>query len=131
MAAVNQNAQANAARAPKIEEAVHGGANRAARIQDIVHNYQVAIIHREIDFRGVDHGRRADGREDVPIKRDVQCSDWNLHLSKGVDDLRKALRERDAPAANADQGEVFRPTALFYKFVSEPLQGAVDFFGRK
>ncbi len=50
-------------------------------------------------------------------------------FAKALIDLRQALGERNAPAANADQSEVLRATALLDDFVRQTLEGAVDFFG--
>ena len=50
MAAINQDAEPDAPGAAEIEEAVHGGANGAAGIQDVVDDHQIAVVYREIDF---------------------------------------------------------------------------------
>jgi hypothetical protein len=129
MPAVNQDAQADSPGTAEIEETVHGGANRPASVKDVVHDHQVAVVHREIDLRGVDYWLRADSGKIVPVERDIEDPHGNIHVCEAVDDLCQPLRERNAPAANTNQSEIFRPTALLDKFVSQPLESAVDFLG--
>ena len=48
--AVDQDAEANAFRAAQVEQAVHRGANRAAGVEHVVDDDQIAVIDREGDF---------------------------------------------------------------------------------
>lgn len=50
-------------------------------------------------------------------------------MGETVDGLRQTLRKRHSAAANADQGEVFRPPAFLDDFMRQPLKRAVDFLG--
>src|SRR5579863_5546078 len=117
MAAVNQHAEANALGAAEIEETVHGGANGAAGVEHVVHDYQVAIIHAEIDFVGVHDGLRADGGKIIAVERDVYRADRDLHAGEIFDGFGQAFRERNAAAADSDQREVVRAAAFFDDFV--------------
>jgi len=49
MAPINQYQKPHPAWPAQIEKPVHGGTNRAAGVKNIVHDYEVAVVYREIN----------------------------------------------------------------------------------
>ena len=129
MAAIDQDAHANAFRAPEIEQAVHGGAGGASGVENVVDQHDIAIVHYEWNLGGLHDGLRRDGGEIVAIERDIERADGHFHVRESFDRFREALRQRNAAAAHADQRDICRAAAFFHDFMGQPLQGAIDFFG--
>jgi hypothetical protein len=86
MAAVDQDAEADAPRASQVEKAVHGGAHRAARVEHVVDDHKVAIVHPEGDFGRVNHWLRTHGRQVVAVESDVEYADRDIHARGSADD---------------------------------------------
>src|SRR6516225_2857319 len=53
VAAVNQHTQRNTLGAPEVEQAVHGGANGAAGIENVVDQDEVHVVHAKINIGGL------------------------------------------------------------------------------
>ena len=72
-------------------------------------------------------GAVANGGEIVTIKRDVERADRYFGFLDAAQNLRQPLRQRHAPAHDADQTEVGDAIILFHDLVRQPNQGALDF----
>ena len=71
MAALDKNAERDAPRAPQVEKAVHGGADGAAGVKDVVNEDQVHIVHAEGNVGRLQHGMGRNLGEVVAIESDV------------------------------------------------------------
>jgi hypothetical protein len=131
MSAVNQDAKLNAPGTAQIEQAVHGRADRAASVENVVHNHQFAIVHREVYLSGLDHRLLADCRKVIAVESDIESADRNVRVREAPNLLGQALGKRNAPPSNTDQGEVFGSAALFDDFVRQPAKRPANFFRRE
>ena len=127
MAAVDEHAKADAARTAEIEEAVHCGAYGAAGIENVVDKQQISIINGERNFARLDNGLRGDGGKIVAIESDVESADRDFRFGGGANGFRKALGERDAAAANADEREILCAAGFFDDFMRQTFEGAANF----
>ena len=129
MAAVDQHQQLHARRAAVIEQRVERGADGAAGVQHVVHQDDVLALHGKRNFGGADHRLDADGGEVVAIEIDVENADRNGAVFERLDLGGQALRQRNAAAADADEGQLVEVFGLFQDFVRQPDQRAVDLGG--
>src|SRR5256885_5717049 len=114
MAAINQHAELNAARAAMIEQRVKRGARCAAGIEHVVAEDDTLLRHRHADFALLHQRLWTDGGKVIAIKRDIQGSNRHWHFFDLLDQLPQALRQRHAPAANPDEREMLAASELFY-----------------
>src|SRR5580704_8951960 len=82
MAAVDQHTKPDALGAAQIKEAVHGSTNGAAGVKHIVDDNQIAVIHREIDFVGMNDRLRTHGGKIVAVQRDIQSADGDVDAGR-------------------------------------------------
>src|SRR5208282_996081 len=129
MAAVDEHAERNALRAAEIEETVHGGADGAAGVKDVVDEDEVHAIHAESNVGGLENSLGRDFREVVAIKRNIQRADGDIDAVDTAHGLRYALCQRYAAATDADQGEMLGAATLLDNLMGQASQGAVDLRG--
>jgi hypothetical protein len=131
MPAVNQDAQADPPRASKIEETVHGGADRTPGVKNVVDDDQVAIVHGKIDLGTLERGLRTDCGKIVAVERDVQNTHRNIRLRKAPNRFHQAVRQSNSAAPDPDESEVLCAATLFDDLVGEPLKRSADLFRGK
>jgi hypothetical protein len=127
VAAIDEHAQRDALGAAEVKQAVHGGANGAAGVKDVVDEDEVHAVHGEGDIRGLQDGLRRHFGEVVAIESDVQSANGNVHSIDSAHGARDPLGERHSAAADADKGQAFCPPTFLHNLVSKALQSAVDF----
>ena len=126
VAAVDQHQQVHARRAAVIEQRIERGADGAARVQHVVHQDDVLAVHRKRNLGGADHRLDVDRAEVVAIEIDVEDADRHCCAFPGLRSSCQPLRQRNAAAADADEGEPIQVLGLFQDFVRQPDQRAVD-----
>ena len=126
MAAVDQHQKLHARRPAVIEQRIERGANRAAGVQDVVDQNNVLALHRKRDVGRAHHRLDIDGRQVVAVQVDVQDAGRNLTAFECLDLSRQPLRQRNAPAADADERELIEVLGLLEYFVRQPHQRPVD-----
>ncbi len=109
---VHEDGQADHAGAAEVHEGVHGGPDRPAREEDVVHQDNRQALEGEGDFGAADDGLARARPEVVPVERDVERAHRGALALDGGDLLRDALGQRLAPRLDADQGEVGVPRLL-------------------
>ena len=88
---------------------------------------------------GADHRLDVHRAEIVAVEVDVEDADRNLAVFEALDLRRQPLRQRNAAAADADEGELIEVFGLLQNLVRQPHQRPVDlgsahelgFFARK
>lgn len=126
VSAIDENAEGDAAGTAEIEKAIHGGADRATGIEDVVHEDKLEAIHAERDVGGLENGLGSDAREVVAIEGDIERADGDFDAIDAAHGLGDAIGERNAAATDADEGKVAGAAALLDDLVGETLHGAVD-----
>src|SRR5262245_57639214 len=105
-AAVNEHGQLHAARAPEINQLIHRGADRAARVEHVV-NQNDRLAGDVCGQLGlVDDGPFADGAQVVAVERDVQRAGRDVNAVHLFDPRRQPFGQRDAPPSDSDQQHV-------------------------
>src|SRR4051812_8555844 len=110
-----------------VEQRVKGGANRAAGVEDVVHQYDVFALHRKRDLGGADHRLDIHRGEIVTIEIDIENADRDRALLQCLDLSSKPLRQRDAAPADADEGQLVQVFTLLQNFVGQAYQRTIDF----
>ena len=125
MTAVNQHCQADARGTALVKNRVHGGANRASRVQHVVHQYNhlARHVHRQVLFLHLNVQLRRIAV--VAVHGNIHFAHRNAHMLIFLDDVRQALRQRHPAAANAHQHHVFQRHQLLHHLVRHARQGAV------
>ncbi len=126
MAAVNQHAKPDAARAAQIEEAVHRGAHCAAGVEHVVDEQQVAVVNRERDFARLHYGLRGDRGQIVAVKGDIERAHGNLRFGRGANRFCKAFGERNATTPNAYKRQVLGTARVFDDFMGQTFERAAN-----
>jgi hypothetical protein len=129
VAAIDEDTERDALGATKIEETVHGGADGAAGVEDVVDEDQVHGVDAERNIRGLQDGLWSDFGEIVAIESDVERADGHFDAVDAAHGLRDALGQGHSAAANTDEGEIFCAATFFHDLMGEALQGAVNFRG--
>jgi len=127
VAAIDEHAERDTLGAAEVEQAVHGCADGAPGVKDVINEDEVHTVHGEGDIRGLQHGLRRDLGEVVAIESDIESADGNVHSVDPTHGARDALGEGHAAAADADEGQALCTTAFLHNLVGKALQGAVDF----
>ena len=105
----------------EIEKAVHRRTNRAAGVENVVHDHEVAAVHGEIDVCGLNDRLRAYGREVVAVERDVQRAD--RHFCTCVKPLNRF-------ASRWDSGTPRRRTPMKARSFGPPLFSTISWANR-
>jgi hypothetical protein len=129
MAALDKNAERYAPGASEVEKAVHGGADGAARVEDVVNEDQVHIIHAEGNVGRLQHGVGRDFGKVVAIESDVQSANGNVNAVDAAHGTRDTLGEGHAAAADTDERKVFGAARFLHDFVGQALKSTVNFGG--
>lgn len=112
-----------------IEQRVERGPNRAAGVEDVVHEDDVLPGDGEIDFSSVDYRLLGDSGKVVAIKVDVEDADRNGPALERLDLGGKTLRKRYATAADTDKGKLLKAIGFLENFVSQANERTVDLAG--
>src|SRR5579862_7782088 len=126
MAAVDQHTERDALGAAEVEEAVHGGADGAAGVQDVIDEDEVHLVDSEANVRGLQNGVSCNLREVIAVKSNVQSAYGDVDAVDAAHGLGDALGQRHAAAADTDQREMLGATAFLDDLMGEAAQGAVD-----
>jgi hypothetical protein len=78
MAAVDQHGQTDRLWSPEVDEGVHRGADRPARVQHVVDENDGPPIDAEREIRAFDDWLLRDEREVVAVEGDVECTDRDV-----------------------------------------------------
>src|ERR1700674_1735244 len=130
VAAFDQDAEGNALRPAEIKKAVHGGADGAAGIKDVIDQDEVHVIDAERNVRRAQNSLGRNLGKVVAIESYVEDAHGNIHAVDSAHGLGNPLRQRHAPPDDPDQRQVFRSAAFLHDFMGQSLQRAVDFRGR-
>ena len=103
MAAVDEHGQADRLRPPEVDEGVHRGADRPARVQDVVDEHDRPPVEVERQVRALDDRLLGDQREVVAVEGDVERADRELDALVLEDRRGEPSGERDAAALDADE----------------------------
>jgi len=125
MSAVDQHCQLNHLGASLIHQCVHGGADRAACVQNVIEQNDLFVPDRERE--------RSDGRfrtavgppvfsPVISIRGDVQFADRQRRLFNILNFVRNSSRQKYAAGANSDEHAIFRAFIFFHNFMGNPEQ---------
>jgi hypothetical protein len=103
MAAVDQHGQTDRLRSPEVDEGVHRGADRPARVQHVVDENDGPPIDAEREIRAFDDWLLRDEREVVAVEGDVECTDRDVDRFVLGDRFRDAAGQWDASTLDTDQ----------------------------
>src|SRR5262249_48821684 len=98
----DEHAELNAARAAVVEECVHGRADGAAGVEDVIHQDYVLIADLYTQGSFLNHRTGADGGQIVAVKRDIQRSHGDGSFFYLVDELAQSRGQRHPATAYAD-----------------------------
>src|ERR1035437_4649288 len=126
MASIDQHGQPNSLRATKIDERVHGGADRSSRVENVVHQNNGAAVQIEGQVRSFDDRLLGHEREVVAVESDVQRPDGDPHALVLLDRGRDSLRKRHTASLNADESEALRACLLLDDLMGDPNDGSPD-----
>ncbi len=110
--AVDKDGELDAARAAAGKDGLDRGARRAPGIDDVVDEDDDLIRHVKGELRALDNGRVGQEGEIVPVKADIQTAAGNGAALDAPDIVADALGDRLAPAADADEDNVFHAAVL-------------------
>lgn len=127
MAPVDEHQELDAGGAAVIEKGVERRTNSAARIEHVVHKYNVFADDVEADLPRIDNRAFRDGGQIVAIEIDVEDADRNFAVFETLDFGGETLRERNTAALNADKSKTVEVGCFFEDFVGETDEGPVDF----
>ena len=109
MAAVDDHGELDARRAAVVEERLDRGADRAARVEDVVDEHDRATFEREVELRlthewlSVQRRFAAADVHVVAVERDVDGAELGGLPRTLLDQAREALRDRHAACLDADE----------------------------
>ena len=130
VAAIDQDAERNALRTTEIKESIHGGADGASGIKNVIDEDEVHAVYAERDMGGLQNGLRGDLGQIIAIEGDVEGADGNIDAINATHGPCNALREGHAAATDSDEGEISSASAFFDNLVSKALQRAVNLRSR-
>jgi predicted AlkP superfamily pyrophosphatase or phosphodiesterase len=127
VATIDKDAKRDTLGAAEVEEAVHGGADGASGVEDIIDEDKVHGVHGESDVGGLQNGLRRNFGQVVAIEGDVEGTDGHFDAIDTAHGLRDAFGQRYTAATDADEREIFGAATFFDDLMSEALKGAIDF----
>src|SRR6266849_2951096 len=130
MPAIDQHTERHALRPTQIKEPIHRRPNRAPRIQNVVDQHKVHVVHAERNVGTLQHCVRRNLRQIIAVQRNVQRAHRHIHAIYAAHRPRNPLRQRHTAPPNTDKRQMLGAAALFHYFVRQSLQRAVD-FGRR
>jgi len=111
MAAIAENRELHARRAPVVEEGVDSGANGPAGEQDVVDEDDRSPGEVKVEVRGVHLWLRVGTTtaDVVAVEGDVDVADRDLGAALLADERVQALRKKRTASVDANQGKAFGP----------------------
>jgi aminopeptidase len=109
VAAVGEHCELDARRAAVVEQRLDRRADRAAGVEDIVHEHAGHPVEREVELRVPDErlsvlrGLTAAHVDVVAVEGDVELSERDLATGEVGDPTPKAVRERDTSRVDPDE----------------------------
>src|SRR6185503_6883661 len=110
----------DSSRATEINKLIKRGAHSSARVKHVVNQDNRAVCHIAWNVRSIDYGTRADRREVVAIKRDVELPGHRSCAFELRYFVRDSFGKRDTATANADQQQIIYPRVALDYFRSQP-----------
>src|SRR5688572_18557395 len=107
-ATVDQNGERDARRSAKIRQFIHGRAHRAAGVEHVVHDHDVAAIEAERKAGLSYDGTWPNRLQVIAIQRDVERAPCDASTFAFVDESGYPLGQLDAAALDADKDQVIR-----------------------
>src|SRR5439155_18839443 len=133
--AVCEHGELHARGAAIIEELLDCGADRAARVEDVVNEDARHSFEREVERRRADDRLRVQRRlaaahlNVVAIERDVELPERELDAAALFDQPPESLRERDTAPVDADEGDLVEVVVLLDDLVRDAGERPVDCLG--
>ena len=109
VAAVGEDGELDAVGAAVVEERLDRGADRPARVEDIVDEHDRPALESEVELRRADDRLRVARRlavadaDVVAVEGDVDGADVELDAGALLDEPPEPVRERDATGVDADE----------------------------
>ena len=140
MASIHKHCELHARRTAELHERVDRGADRATGVEDVVDEHDRHPLDRERDARGPNN-RLAIRRPSsvahvhvVPMKRDVESTDGELHAASLLDQAPKPGCEGHSARLDPDERDVLEPVPVgrpvpFDELVGDPRKGLGDALG--
>ena len=129
MAPVDQHRQADRLRPPEIDQRVHRGPDRAARVQHVVDEDDRPTVDARRQLGALDDGLLGDQREVITVERDVERPDRHLDAFVLADRVGDPPRQRDATTLDPDQQQAVGARLLLDDLVGEADRRATDLVG--
>ena len=109
VAPIDQHGELHASRPAKINQLIQRGANRAAGVQNVVNQNDVAVFNIPGKFSAADDWLCADRRKVVAIKSDVQIPTGGRVPSRSA--ILSAIRfgQRHTATTDANQKQIREP----------------------
>src|SRR2546428_11343660 len=127
--AIHQHRQLDLARASQVNQPVHGGPDRPAGEEDVVHQDHLEVCDVERNVGLTQHRVLLPRVEIVTIEGDVQLPDGDRRPFDLLELFGEPFGEVHAAGPNAHQGHVDDPVVLLDDLVRHAGQGPVDFLG--
>ncbi len=114
MAAVDEHGELDARGPAVVEERLDRGADRAAGVEDVVHQHDRPAVEREVELRRADERLRCErrlpaaDRDVVAVEGDVDGAERGLDSGALGDQAREPPRERDAAGLDPDERDARR-----------------------
>src|SRR5690606_27189037 len=128
MAAVDQYRQFHHCRPPQVGEGVEGGADRPARVEDVVDQ-----DHRAVgDVGGYGRAGEVSGGasiEVVAVEADVEFADRHRRPLEALDGLGNGGGQGRPPGVDPHQDDPLGAVVAFDDFVGDAVDGAPDVVG--
>src|SRR5690606_13871037 len=125
--AVDKYAEINAGGASEVRELVEGGAGRAPRVGDVIHDHHHAPVdpaRRQPRF--AHDGTWTDGHEIVPVERNVQRADGRALALVSLDLHGYPLVQRYAPPLDPPYHQVLRTLVPLLDLTGHARQRTLD-----
>src|SRR5271157_759835 len=130
MTSINEHQQLHAARATVTEERIERGADRAAGVENVVNQDDIAIVHIEAKGAWTDHRADIVRGKVVAVKANVKHSSIDGAFFDGANQSAQSFRKGNAAALNANQAQVFGSIVLFDDLMGQADERAFDLGGR-
>ncbi len=126
VAPIDHHGQSDGFRAAIIDDRVHGGADRAARIDHIVHEHQgfAVEVGGDVGFAG---SAGTDAVKVVAVEGDVDRPHGDGDAFELLDLLGEDMGDRDASGLDAEKHELGQVVGAFDDLGGEAGKGAPDF----
>src|SRR5207248_3116393 len=132
VAAVGEDGELDPRGTAVVEQRLDGGADGAARVEDVVDEHAGHSVEPEVELR-VAHDRlrvlrrlAAADVDVVPVEGDVELAEHDLAAGEVGDPPAKALGERNAARVDADESDLVQLGVAFDDLVRDPGERPVD-----